>query len=318
MTEFIKPMLANAIDWEKVSTLAARGYVMEPKIDGIRCIVSKQGNEVGMYTRTGHTLHDKLPHLREQFKALPIDFTIDGEVGYILRDTVLGPIIDFNATTRVTGSGVEEALRKQDENWEEDPDKGIFFYAFDILGLQGITLQTTSDRLRRVALCEAFIRDGGAGWGYFDIIQRCDVWLEGEYIQYVEEGGEGMMLKNPQANYISGKRPANRWYKVKKFDTLDVVIADDYLPGQGKYEGQVGALRFGLYDSTGELVVFSKCSGMDDAFRRELTDHFYYYRHKVMEIRYFGKVGADGSGLRHPQFLRMRPDKDPKECILYG
>jgi hypothetical protein len=36
----------------------------------------------------------------------------------------------------------------------------------------------------------------------------------------------------------------------------------------------------------------------------------------VMEIRHFGQVGKDQVGYRHPQFIRMRPDKDQEECVL--
>jgi ATP-dependent DNA ligase len=252
-----------------------------------------------MWTRTIKPLEDKLPHLEHQFSQMRGDYLLDGELGYVIRNRHEMPIIDFNATMRVIGSGPDEAQRKQFENY--GTLGSIEFFAFDLLwsSEEGNGAgQEQRERERRL-------------WKHADdllvpdvnIVHTYDHWDEKTYVDYVEAGGEGVILKNPFAEYKPGKRPANNWYKVKKYETMDVVVTG-YTAGKGKYEDMIGAIEF---EVGGKTV---RCSGMDDQTRYEITLAPGHYLHRVMEIRYFGKVGQDGEGLRFPQFLRWRPDKD--------
>jgi ATP-dependent DNA ligase len=140
-----------------------------------------------------------------------------------------------------------------------------------------------------------------------DIVQEVPfsrTWNEPTYRDYVDCGGEGVVLKNPNARYVIGKRPANNWYKVKKFQTLDVVITG-FTDGQGKYEGQIGAIIF--KDPTGRV---GRCSGMDDATRLGLSAAVHSeIVGSVIEIRHWGHSGQGEEGYRFPQFVRFRPDK---------
>jgi DNA ligase-1 len=330
------PMQAHPVELDAVGT-RCDGYLMEPKLDGWRCIAQREGRRVTLWTRSGKEMTAKLPHIVAELEAWnsDYDFVLDGELGYIANEdtwwldssTPRWPIIDFNATTRVLGSDPPVARAKQypklppsaldiDESWH-----GIHFFVFDVLRFQTELIQGKQslrwDELNRFfnQRPSGVFRDGLT----FVLRLRPQQWNEERYTDYVLAGGEGVMLKNPNADYTPGKRLANRWYKVKAFETIDVVIIDQaewFLPGQGKYEGQVGAVYFGYHDSRGAFVPAGKCSGMDDATRLHMTNHPEEYRGKVMEIKYFGKVGADMSGLRHPNFLRMRPDKQPEECVL--
>lgn len=142
---------------------------------------------------------------------------------------------------------------------------------------------------------------GLLGW------RNSHLWDEPQYLTYCENGGEGAILKNPLAPYRTGltrnERPTQTWYKIKKFDTVDVQITG-FQAGQGKYTGLIGAIVF-VNPVTG---IIGKCSGMTDEQRIDFTQ-----RSKAgnmfgdwMEIRYFGlTVGTP----RHPQFVRLRPDR---------
>lgn len=117
---------------------------------------------------------------------------------------------------------------------------------------------------------------------------------------------EGWILKN--------KGQCGNWYKVKVEPTIDCVV-DGVVPGQGKYENLVGALRLSLYRGK-ELVEVATASGMTDEQRREMTglNQGGRLRGRVVEVR-FQRVGSGGR-LLHPRFVRWRPDKPAKHCVI--
>jgi ATP-dependent DNA ligase len=297
----IHPQLAVALDWERIKRYP--DYTMEPKLDGVRCIVERDESGVQMYTRSGNDLAAKLPHLRDAFESIDPPFVLDGEVGYIANPSAYAngypPIMDFNSTMRVIGSDTEVAIEKQNQTTDS-----IHFIAFDMLRWTGQNLVAELQNWRRRNL-ETFCGLNLEPWmsvNYIQIAQSI-TWDEATYNQYVEDGGEGVILKNPEARYAPGKRPANNWYKVKKYDTIDGVITG-YTEGQGKYTDQIGAILFDYNDR------HFKCSGMDDSTRSLISQNREWYLGRVIEIRHFGFVGADQDGLRFPQFIRFRFDKE--------
>jgi DNA ligase-1 len=264
-------------------------YVMEPKLDGIRCISYKDNNGVVTLTSRGNKdLTEKVPHIVEALAKTQLRGTyLDGELGYWAGAMT----IDFNKTTRVLGSGVDVALEKQLDN-----DEQIQYFIFD----QPSSLE---DWERRRAMFDWWIST------YFPddyeapvvLVPRMDRFDEEWYVAYVNAGGEGVMLKNPTAAYHSGKRRANTWYKVKKFDTMDVRVIS-WKEGEGKYVGMCGALNVLNSDGLTFWV-----AGMDDIMRGRFATFFHAYDGKMCEIKHFGLTAGTP---RFPQFLRMRPDLD--------
>jgi ATP-dependent DNA ligase len=155
------------------------------------------------------------------------------------------------------------------------------------------------------------------------------------YESVLLKGGEGLIIKDPGGPY--GKR----WTKIKKLGTYDVVIIG-YQEGSGKYREMIGAVRFGIYKN-GKLVEVGKCSGMDDGDVRWITTGgvsgtpnrdgswiipisndqpegsrawFSLNRDKllgtVIEVKGNG-LTAHGK-IRHPRYVRLRPDKAPQMC----
>lgn len=118
-----------------------------------------------------------------------------------------------------------------------------------------------------------------------------------------ELGIEGWVLKN--ANYTD-------WWKLKRTPTLDAIITGVH-PGKGKYEGQVGSLIVSVWDGD-ELIEIAKVGGMTDEIRLGMTN-MHDARDlllRVIEVKY-QYAGAKGR-LRHPRFMRWRPDKPNSEC----
>lgn len=309
MSDQYLPMLACALNIDKVGKYA--GYKMEVKLDGVRCIASRDATgKITMISRQGKEMHQKLPHLVSQLETIPGIWTIDGELGYC--DTFITdgigqarkamPVgLDFNATMRVIGSSPPEAKGKQKRNINQGMSP-IKYIVFDILHKGNYSLIATHqlERWRELGLLLKRSDD------LYDIEQSTIMpgWDEAFYFQLVSVGGEGVMLKNPIAPYYPNKRRANTWYKVKASEEFDGVIIG-YDKGQGKYEGAIGALV--VRDSTGREV---RVSGMTDSVRWSMTENFENYMHKHVEIKHFGRIGENKDGYRHPQFVRMRPDLD--------
>jgi len=118
---------------------------------------------------------------------------------------------------------------------------------------------------------------------------------------------EGVVLKN--ANLAD-------WYRYKPVKSCDAYVIG-YVAGEGKYEGMVGSITFGIlhFDCKQDrwvTVELGSCSGMTDEERAEWTEHQEEWMHTVIEVQY-QEVGAGGR-LRFPQYLRRRTDKLWHEC----
>lgn len=297
------PQLAHPLKGQPKS-----GSVFEPKFDGHRTLVHKVDGELSVYSRTMKDQLGKLPHLEAAFRSIPFDFTLDGEVLAVetfadVRGKTI-PIPSFSGTQSVMGSGASRAAASRVK---------LHYVAFDLLACQGKDLTTVPDALRRGALemVTDLLRL------HTDHILIAPRWTRVEdweelMSEVVAAGGEGLMVKNPLSAYYPGKRPTNAWFKAKEVDTADVVIMG-FKPGEGKYSNQIGAIEFGQYRG-GILTARSRCSGMNDSQRRDFTDNGNAYVGKVMEVKYFGRVGPERS-LRHPQFVCIRTDKEPQECV---
>lgn len=298
----VKPDMLEKLDLTK--------YAMEPKIDGWRILVKIESNpqNADAWTRTGH---DAMPKLFKPIGQLEgfarqhsISFVLDCEAVAIRDDGTP----DFNFTSRVLGSGVDIARIKQTE-------AGLFIslMAFDILEVDGSDIRHMPWDVRRDVLSatifklydfcgtkeRSFVR-------LIDTSEATDDW----HTHWTELWSEGSILKLRNAPY-AGKRHKS-WLKWKKNPTEDVVLIG-FKPGEGKYEGQVGALEFGQYLlGMGTASSRGFCSGMTDEMRQKITNDGAILFGSVFEIKHNG-ILANG-GFRHPQFIRFRNDKAPEEC----
>lgn len=314
---FIEPMLASATPEKKRATLSdTSGYVLEPKHDGMRAIISKHNSEVKIYSRVGLEYQEHLPALVAEISQLPDGTVIDGELMVVKTWAIVSgrpvAVADFNATMRIMGSGPEKAIARQDA-------QQIEFCAFDVLKVDGVSLESKAYVDRMNALED--LLDEYSMPSIFDNAVM-HVWDESTIDALWEAGIEGAILKNANSVYIPGKRRANTWYKVKAELTADVVVMGftDAKEGKtGKFLGKVGAIRFGAYNAAGELVEVGQCSGMNDAER----DRWTAIRDNggeifaVIEVKYNDLVGSGEFGTpRHPQFKTERIDKHPTDCLM--
>lgn len=306
---FIEPMLAATTPESKKSKITfENGYMLEPKHDGVRAIISKVDGIVEIYSRVGNKYADHLPHLVEQLSYLPDDTVIDGELMVSAESVSFGsvevPIPDFNMTMRILGSNPDVARQKQSK-------VKVNFYVFDVILYNGTDLTNDSYTNRQKVM-----RDNINLSDNVMVSEPWGEWDESSLSDLMAAGIEGAILKNKDSVYIPGKRRANTWYKVKITRTAEVVVVGftDANEGKtGRWLGKIGAIRFGVYED-GVLKEIGQCSGMTDTERdrwtslRDSND----YEGRVIEIKYNDLVG-EGTP-RHPQYLHERLDKKPTDC----
>lgn len=330
--ELIKPMLCKSVTLEQLKNLDSNKYGAELKLDGMRAIVYTLDNEVRVFGRSGieYTKHLSGEMIDNLFKTLPSDSIFDGELCHISayrQDAILGllPVVDFNKTMRVMGSGPAVAREKQ-------KDTIITFVMFDVIQLANESMFNTNYSWRMEELTNIGIYNRNS---YLDIVPEWSA-TDGD-LNYTEVfnrvsklGLEGLVLKRYDSFYLPSKR-TNDQLKIKSEKFFDVVVTG-YTPGQGKYFGLVGSLNFSAAytdpndPSCYKLKPIGSCSGFDDATRIWWTRFFdaLEYGHgevraiitePVIEIKCNDLVGSgEYKTPRHPQYVRIRKDKVASEC----
>jgi ATP-dependent DNA ligase len=107
--------------------------------------------------------------------------------------------------------------------------------------------------------------------------------------------------------------PYNSTVGRRKLDITDDYVVIDVIEGKGKHVGRMGALVVGQYIE-GELkALFSVGGGFDDWTRQLFWERRSKLIGQVVEV--VGKARFASGALRHPNFVRLRPDKLATECI---
>jgi bifunctional non-homologous end joining protein LigD len=272
--------------------------LMEPKLDGIRIQIVIADGAIKLYTRTFHAAAGKLPKVEEALHACagPFNGTIlDGEAVY-LNDS---DTPDFGFTAECMGCDPAKASRRQ-----QNSGKHISYVAFDIPFLVGRDLRKEPLEFRKEHLDRTVELIDSA---YVRAIEMTSV-SKRQHQSFVDRYGEGSVVKKKAGEYRSGR--SSNFLKLKQVLEEDVVVMG-MTPGEGKYQGLLGAIVFGQYKD-GVLAERGRCSGMTDYQRQLLTANLPIGA--VMVITHNGVLARDR--FRHPRFARIRlsDEKDPTTC----
>ncbi|MGI8648636.1 MAG: ATP-dependent DNA ligase [Mycobacteriales bacterium] len=281
----VEPMLAKSAS--VIPT--APGMHYEPKWDGYRCIVFRDGEEVVLGSRGGKQLERYFPEVvAAVVKELPAQCVLDGEL-IVVRDHRL----DFD----LLNQRIHPSARRIAELAEATPAR---FVAFDVLADAERSYLDHSYAARRVVL-EQLI---GAYDGQVRtrVIHRTPVTTDPAtaarwFTQFEGAGLDGVIAKASDVPYAPGKR---LMVKVKHHRTADVVVAGyrrhRSLPG-------VGSLMLGLYTDTGDLNYVGVCSAFTGAQRVELAVKLEPYRNLRSLTSNHPWQAAEGSGTPVPTRL---------------
>jgi ATP-dependent DNA ligase len=223
----LEPMLAQAQD----DIPQGEEWVYEPKWDGFRAIVFKDGDFLHLCSRNGQPLERYFPEVVEGLKrALPPSMVVDGEI------ILPGPKgLDFEAL----GSRIHPAASRINRLAQETP---AGFVAFDCLALADVDLRPMTGTIRREKLLGHF-----QGHDAFFVTPQTASATEAQrwFHDFEGAGCDGVIARRAALDYQSGKRVM---IKVKHGRTVDCVVGA-YRPG--KTEGTVGSLLLGLYSDDG-------------------------------------------------------------------
>ena len=129
---------------------------------------------------------------------------------------------------------------------------------------------------------------------------QLDEWLD----KITAKGGEGLILRDPDAKYQIGKR-SDALLKYKKTQTMDLRIVG-WNEGNGKYEGAIGS----FICETDDKDIIVNVAGMSDDIRWSDPDEWIG---KIIEVAYFDISVSSATGqksLRFPRLKGVRDDKD--------
>jgi ATP-dependent DNA ligase len=241
------------------------GWLFEPKWDGFRVLVFRDGDELLMQSRDGKPLDRYFPELKAALlAALPPRCVLDGEI-VIARAGVL----DFEAlqlrlhpaVSRVAKLSVElpasivfwDLLSVGEEDLREVPFAQRRTRLEQLLAAVVAPLHLTPATADRAVALDWFERFEGAGF-------------------------DGVMAKRAEGLYEPDKRVM---LKVKHARECDCVVAGFRWHKRG--EGEVGSLLLGLHDEAGQLQHVGVVASFTTAKRKELVDFLAPYRERALE-----------------------------------
>jgi ATP-dependent DNA ligase len=282
----VEPMLAKASD----ALPDGDGWLFEPKWDGFRAIVFRDGDEVFTQSRDLKPLDRYFPELAAPLRAaLPERCVVDGEV-VIARDGAL----DFEALLL----RIHPAASRVNMLAAESPAS---FVAWDLLALG-------DDDLREVAQVERRARLEGVLASAEPPVHLTpathDRAMAADWFDRFEGAGlDGVVAKRGDAPYQPGKRAM---LKVKHQRTADCVVAGFrwHKNGPGTH---VGSLLLGLFDDAGKLNHVGITSSFSWDRRAALAEELAPLRENAVEghpwqewAEWAGWGDAEASGQRLP------------------
>src|SRR4051794_18281423 len=203
---FIEPMECLAV--EKLPD--AKGWLYEVKLDGYRVIATKDGKDVGLYSRYANSFTADFPAIIFALREINVHRAVfDGEI--VALDVEGRP--DFQLLQN----------RKRSK-----PD--IALYIFDLLHLDGKDLLAEPLTVRRKRLNAVAASFSGA----VRLAPVLDASLQ-DIIQGIKQSGlEGVVAKRASSTYESGKR-SGAWQK-HRFNEQQLFVIGGYIPGRNSFD----------------------------------------------------------------------------------
>jgi len=296
-------MLAKETD----APFSDKDWLYEIKWDGYRAIAEVHDENVRLYSRNGNTFDASYPYIFESLQALGIDAVLDGEI----------VAMDEN------GKSDFQLLQQY------DPDSTIplHYKVFDLLELNG-TDTTDLPLTERKALLKKLLPKHPL----IDYSDHIEARGEDFFNAARSKDLEGIMAKKADSLYHTGTR-TSEWLKIKHHKSQEAVIAGYTAPGGSRKN--FGALVLGAYNGPELIYIGHTGTGFTTQALKDMSamlkplvqsqspfeevvktnQPVTWVKPKlVCEIKYT-EWTSDGR-MRHPVFLRLRPDKKPSEVTM--
>ena len=318
MPTAIHPMLATSVD----DPFDDPEWLFEIKWDGYRAVAFIAQRKVRLVSRNQNDLTAQYSELQSIPSFIKAETAVlDGEIA-TLDEQGRSSFSLMQQRTGIRSGGRRTGSRQ---------DIPVLYYVFDLLYLDGYDLRRVTLEERKELLAKITIPEGPVGYS--------DHFPQGKALFDVakKKGLEGILAKRRSSVYE--ERRTREWLKIKITQTLDCVIGG-YTDPEGS-RSYFGSIVLGLYDKKGELIHVGQAgTGFDQAMLKQVWQALKKLEAKrspfpngvealrtvhwvkpelVAEIKFSEWTHESAEGgmkLRAPVFLRLREDKDPKQCVL--
>jgi len=299
-------------DWRpQLATLAEEPFdnndwVFENKFDGYRALAQIKTNKVNLISRNGISFNSKYKEIVKTLEKINDDMILDGEVV------------------------VEDSKGKSNFQWlqhfDENPKKGnLKFYVFDILYFKGYDLRNLELIQRKKILKAILPKLDNIIFSSHTIGQGIETFKALEKL-----GGEGIIAKKASSKYYENKRSKD-WLKIKTSKQQEMVIGG-FTDPNGSRNG-LGALLLGFYEGDDFIYSGKVGTGFSDEILKELRTKLNKIERKTAPFKTPPKLQethwvsprlvaqikfsewTDSGSLRHPVYIGLRTDKEPKDVI---
>ena len=292
-------MLATLVKPADHLRRAPVGWQYERKLDGLRGVAVRNGDQVEVFSRNRLSFNARFPQVVQALAALPSgSFVLDGE------------LVAFD------GDQTSFSLLQSSPHPEQ-----LTYCVFDLLSLNGHDTTGLALTERQQLLARVLER----GHQPLSLVRP----LEGDPAELLDRactsGWEGLVAKRTESRYRSGRSPD--WRKLKCTANQELVIGGWTEPTRSRVG--LGAILVGYYDAERRLRYAGKVgTGFTNDLLRQLhrdlasrevaTPPFFdtirekgahWARPELVAAVAFTEWTADGR-LRHPSFQGLRPDKE--------
>ena len=273
----IKPMLAHKVNENRIDF--SEKVFIQPKLDGVRCIFTKDG----AYSRTGKEFHN-LQHIKidlEKFFDQQPNAVLDGELyNHDLRD-------DFEQ--------IISLVRKQKPTDEDrlNAHKLIQYHVYDMIA-EGPSYE---DRLNWLLSSKNLWSDSVISVETIQV-NKYEEAANVHHDGFLKQGYEGSILR------LNGPYEQKRSYNLQKFkdfsDTEATIIG--YEAGKGKFTGLIG--KFLMIDDDGNEFGCPPGKGYNYEDLANMLENIHDYIGQYATFTYFERTKA--GSYRHPHYKAIR------------
>ena len=252
---------------KRVSDLPTEGeWIFEPKWDGFRALVFRDGDEIFIQSRDEKPLNRYFPELLEPLRStLPARCVLDGEIVIVNNNE-----LDFDLLQlRLHPAASRVKLLSQ-----QTPASFVFF---DLLCEGDLDLRSETFERRRKRL-ESLLSAAKPPIHITPATSERDK-AEDWFRRFEGAGFDGVIAKPTSGVYEPNKRVM---IKVKHERDCDCVVAGFRWHRKGD-RTLVGSLLLGLYDNAGVLQHVGVCASFSTAKRKELVEFLEPYRKNSLE-----------------------------------
>lgn len=303
----VNDLQGNADDW-----------IAEWKWDGIRGQLIRRKGEWYLWSRGEELINEQFPEFEEIANKLPDGTVLDGEI-LIIREGEIQPFRDL-----------QKRLGRKKPGKKILNDFPAGFIVYDLLEFEGNDFRNVILKERRKHLNSILSK---CKWANLFISEELRFENQEQLLKFRsesrEQSAEGLMLKNKNSVYKTGRKRGDWWkWKVDPM-TVDAVMIYA-MPGHGRRANLFTDYTFAVWDGPNLVPVAKAYSGLTDEEIREV-DAFV----KTNTIDKFGPVRSvkaelvfelafenilpssrhkSGVALRFPRILRLRRDKPAAEA----